>query len=557
MNTNKKKKQIIIILIVGIIIDFSAGLFMWKSTREAAAANFIADAETYFFALEKDINVHLEVLKSITSFYHSSKFVDRDEFHSFTKYFLSRHTSIQALEWIPKVPLAERAHFETLAKKDGFDNFSFTDRLKQGEMVSSPERSEYYPVYYVEPLESNRAAIGFDLASNPTRKAALDAAIESGQLIATAKIMLVQETGSQSGFLVFEPIFATKYIPESSTERQQKLKGFALGVFRVGDLVENAISFSVPHDLGINFTIRDITSPEHPELLYIGKSEHESKNDEQLSALSSDDFPFTKTQSIQFGERVWELQFFPTQFYLDNISNSASLITVLLGMIITLIIVKYMFSSITSLSTSETLNRQLLQESQQKEAAQQELKQANEKLNELYSLQTEELLESKNRTELALKSSDAGLWDWNIQTGAVIFNERWAEMLGYTLEEVEPHVSFWEKIVHPDDMPMVMEVLTKHLEGKTDIYQTEHRCKTKTGKWLWILDAGKVVEWDKENKPLRAIGTHIDITDRKQAEGVLKKERDHLKNFYDSALGQEEEIMRLQDIIEDMGGSYE
>ena len=133
------------------------------------------------------------------------------------------------------------------------------------------------------------------------------------------------------------------------------------------------------------------------------------------------------------------------------------------------------------------------------------------------------LTASKERLELALKSSEAGLWDWNVETGDVVFDERWAEMLGYTLDEVEPNVAFWEKIVHPDDMPEVMAALTGHLEGKSDIYQTEHRCKTKSGEWKWILDTGKVVEWDNKKQPLRAVGTHIDITEKKQAEVELLK----------------------------------
>lgn len=139
-----------------------------------------------------------------------------------------------------------------------------------------------------------------------------------------------------------------------------------------------------------------------------------------------------------------------------------------------------------------------------------ELKESMEKLKDL-----------KERYELVLKTNMAGLWDWNVETGEVVFDERWAEMLGYTLDEVEPNVAFWEKIVHPNDMESVMEVLTAHLEGKSEIYQTEHRCKTKNGAWKWILDTGRVIEWNDENKPLRAVGTHIDITEKKVMEEML------------------------------------
>jgi PAS domain S-box-containing protein len=122
------------------------------------------------------------------------------------------------------------------------------------------------------------------------------------------------------------------------------------------------------------------------------------------------------------------------------------------------------------------------------------------------------------RLELALLGSDAGLWDWNILTGEVYFSERWCSMLGYGISEIKPNISSWSEHVHPDDLPLVNEVLNKHLEGKLALYQTEHRVRTKNGEWKWILDTGKVTLRDQDGKPLRAVGTHIDITSKKESE---------------------------------------
>ncbi|RLC85292.1 MAG: hypothetical protein DRJ03_12100 [Chloroflexi bacterium] len=143
----------------------------------------------------------------------------------------------------------------------------------------------------------------------------------------------------------------------------------------------------------------------------------------------------------------------------------------------------------------------------------------------------EALRESEQRMELALRGADLGTWDWNVATGEVTFNERWAEMLGYGLDEIEPRVSMWEKLIHPDDMPDVMETRNSHLEGKTDFYETEHRVKHKSGDWVWILDKGRAIERDADGKPLRACGTHLDITGRKRAEEELKRYRDHLEEL--------------------------
>jgi len=131
------------------------------------------------------------------------------------------------------------------------------------------------------------------------------------------------------------------------------------------------------------------------------------------------------------------------------------------------------------------------------------------------------LRESEERLSLAIAGADLGTWDWDIKTGKVVFNDRWAEMLGYSLSEIKPDISTWESHVHPDDMTQIQQVLNDHLNGKTALYETEHRLLTKSGGWIWVLDKGKVIERDPNGHPLRATGTHLDITEKKRAEEAL------------------------------------
>lgn len=139
--------------------------------------------------------------------------------------------------------------------------------------------------------------------------------------------------------------------------------------------------------------------------------------------------------------------------------------------------------------------------------------------------------ESKERTQLALEGTDLGLWDWNITTGQVTINERWAEMLGYSLDEIEPHMRTWRKMVHPDDLPRVTEALSRHLAGETPVYETEHRLRSKDGTWKWVLNRGKVFERDSDDKPVRAAGTYLDITKRRQSEEALRNSENMVKNI--------------------------
>jgi len=127
--------------------------------------------------------------------------------------------------------------------------------------------------------------------------------------------------------------------------------------------------------------------------------------------------------------------------------------------------------------------------------------------------------EVKERLDLALKGTKAGIWDWYVQTGETVFNERWAEMLGYELEELEPTtIKTWRELAHPEDLERSEDLLEKHFVGETDMYEFEGRMKHKDGHWIWIFDRGKVVEWDDDGNPIRMTGSHIDITERKKAE---------------------------------------
>lgn len=130
----------------------------------------------------------------------------------------------------------------------------------------------------------------------------------------------------------------------------------------------------------------------------------------------------------------------------------------------------------------------------------------------------------QERLQLALEGGNLGFWDWDITTGAVQFGGMWASMLGYRPEEIEPHVRTWEALVHPEDKPEVDRKLTQHLAGETPIYEVEHRLKTKSGRWLWVLDRGRVVQRGADGKPLRAVGIHADINEQRMIRERLNSE---------------------------------
>ena len=138
------------------------------------------------------------------------------------------------------------------------------------------------------------------------------------------------------------------------------------------------------------------------------------------------------------------------------------------------------------------------------------------------------LQESQQRLEMAFHGAGLASWDWNVETGAVVYNDRWAQIRGFALNDVAPHISSRMNGIHPEDFPVVEQQLKACLDGDTLEYEAEMRVQTRAGEWTWILDRGRVIERDAQGMPLRMAGVEIDITARKRGELDLKRAQEFL-----------------------------
>ncbi len=219
---------------------------------------------------------------------------------------LSHLPSIQSLEWIPRVPDAQRAEYEEAARKDGLPGFQITEKDAHGGIRRAARRCEYFPVYYVEPRRGNEAAIGYDLASNGARLQALRRARDSGEAAATARITLVQEKEHSFGFLIFLPLYTSGMPTETVVQRRQALRGFVLGVFRLAGMVETALRRLRPG--GVEIYIEDASAPTEERFLYFHRSRTEERSSPSAAGGivdSHDDL--CSVNQCNVGGRTWRL----------------------------------------------------------------------------------------------------------------------------------------------------------------------------------------------------------------------------------------------------------
>jgi len=148
----------------------------------------------------------------------------------------------------------------------------------------------------------------------------------------------------------------------------------------------------------------------------------------------------------------------------------------------------------------------------------------------------EALRESEERLRLSLEGSGVSFWEWFPESGHIHFDDRWAKTLGYEPGEEAFDFQRWEESVHPDSKPVFEKALDDYLEGRNKRYELEYLIKTKAGDWKWIWAAGECVEWDKNKKPVRFLGTHRDITENKRAVEALKESEAQKRAILDSSL---------------------
>ncbi len=306
---------VVAVLGIGISLAAFAVTYHWEEGR----LRYELDNRTasYGKVLAHTLQTYIDKLDSIGALYAATKVVDRREFRIFAQTILEHHPGIQALEWIPRVPAVERTAYEKAARKDGFPGFQFKEVSGDGEMVAAGPREQYFPVFYVEPYQDNRKALGFDLGSNPKRLAALERARDSGRPVATARIRLVQETGEQYGFLVFVPIYASGLPAQATQQRRDNLRGFALGVFRIGDMVEAALR-QLPPSKDFDVYLFDESASPNERFLHHRPSHASAEGADGVADVAVHD-GLDSTVPIPVGGRNWTAVFKPTPILISRL----------------------------------------------------------------------------------------------------------------------------------------------------------------------------------------------------------------------------------------------
>lgn len=458
------------ILTAGAVLAGALLAIQLKSQSETVEANFRAAAQSRYSAIKKGLDGASEGIAQVAAFIDVTSPLSRQQFGTYALRQLETTPGLQALEWIPRVAAGDLAPVEA-AKRAEAPSFQIRERGADGQLRPVSGRAEYFPVYYVEPYRSNERALGFDLGSEPVRRTALLKAAETGRPVATSRVTLVQETGSQYGVLVFYPLYIFGSSPQTAEGRRADLIGFALSVVRLGDLVETALRQSP--EVGLRIVLCDESAPDETRPLYV----HESRP----KPAAGENSRLTSTTAFTFADRHWSITVTPAPGYFEGGFGWTLWLPSLAVMLLALLLAAYL---------------------------------------EVTRRQRRVLAESESRLELALRSSNMGVWSWDFTTQQRTFDSEACRLLGVEhRKERVTEAEFFSR-VHPDDLPSLRAAQARTVQGDAP-YGPEFRTIWPDGTEHFVTSRGRLIR-DSSGRPVGINGIVWDITEKKSAERALE-----------------------------------
>ncbi len=390
---------------------------------------------------------------------------------------------IQGVALVELVPPRRMAEHVAAMQRQGFPGYKVSP---------AGERQVYSSIIQIEPFTGlNLRALGFDMLTEPNRRAAMERARDTGLAAASGKVRLIQENGKdvQSGLVMYLPVYQRGMPTATLAQRRNSLIGWIGAPFRMNDLMAG---LGGERSGDIMLSIYDGTAVSDEARLYSSRL---------IGPPRVSPPRFRTLQPISVAGRPWVLAIESSQAFEQRINTDRPRLIAGIG---------------SALSIMVSLLVWLLASGRRRALS-------------LATQMTHQLSESEFRWKYALEGAGDGVWDWNISTGEVVYSEQWKTMLGYRNEEIGNSLSEWERLLHPEDKPGTDAIMRDYLDSTDGTLQAEFRMCCKDGSWKWIMTRATAVSRGVDGKPLRVIGTHTDISRSKNDEWALREANAQLK----------------------------
>jgi PAS domain S-box-containing protein len=459
-----------------------------RSTLNTFENAFHRQSSARVDALTHTLDRALSDLGILARFVEMSPALDQGEFSRFVRHLVATNHPAQTIVWAPRISRDAREAFEERVRRTISPEFRLLQMDSSGTFCPDAEHECYFPIYFADPLSGGYARLGFNLASEPSRAAALAAARDGGKPYITEPVQVPHKNGLRKGFLLFMPVYDPKRPHQTVMQRRRAHLGFIAGAYPVKNFIEEA-QRNLPNQ-GLAFILEDLDARPGNQELYRYSARSDIIDWTQPSGIAR------RVQILDMSGRNWRITFLAGRGFIDIYHSRWYWWILPIGFLLSILAATTAQRALTARLRVEQLGQERMQ-------------------------QVETM---QDRLNLALGGARLGLWDWDIQSNEIVYDARYAEILGQTIEEISP-ASFmdWENRCHPEDLQRVKERIRQNLTAESDFYDCEYRMRHKNGGWIWIQDRGRVTHRDDAGKPLRMAGIHADVTERKRTENMIRE----------------------------------
>ncbi|WNB77399.1 bifunctional diguanylate cyclase/phosphodiesterase [Methylomonas koyamae] len=427
--------------------------------------------------LQAKLLAYGDLVESISNLIYAYPRLTFADFERFTRLSFAEHPDLQALSWNPVVRYRDKADFEAAMRNEmQWPDMRISQRDASGKLVPADEREAYVAVRYIAPLDKNRLALGYDIASDELRHAAIAEAVSRNELTASAPLRLVQESGVSNGVLLLHPVYAEAAQAAAGPFGPKTPSGFAVGVFRIEDMLQHQLAASLPY--GLAFRLEDNGAPADNRVLY-----------RYGAPAEADLAEFSWSGEIPFNGRTWLATVYPTREFMAA-NRSLLAWTVLAASLILVSLFQALLLAITGRNAA--IERQV-------------------------DRQTKQLRSESEKNIALLHNASDGIHILNAEGNVIEASNSFCEMLGYRRDEViGMNLCRWDaRFANADQL---LAALRTQFENQAR-YQIETMHRRKDGSVFHVEVSGYPLELD--GKPV-LFNSSRDISQRKQADAELR-----------------------------------
>ncbi|SEJ07915.1 PAS domain S-box-containing protein/diguanylate cyclase (GGDEF) domain-containing protein [Pseudomonas linyingensis] len=488
-----------LLTLVGLALTALLARQLWQDSQAHVRHQFEHLAEERFARLDTRLKERQRDLDSVRRLFENSGEVTRAEFEQYTQPLLSDNL---ALSWAPLLQLdahdpdAQLHAFTQHAEALVGSHFRLREADHAGNLQPLQARDRYFPLLFSVSRSIAELPLGLDMASPGPRRDALEEAINSQQIGASAILRFTSGAEEDRlGLLLVAPVRAA-----ASTQHARVAEAPLLGALFSAISLRQLLDERQATLGGLALELHDLEQAGSPPLYRLGSPVHDS--------------PLQASRELRSGHWHYRLVLRPTARFLDQHPSLAAWSVALPGASLSLLLGLLLFVLLSQRQRALALVERRTAELQRNREA---------------------LRISEERWTLALDGIGDGVWDWDLQSDRLYFSPTWKALLGYAEDEIGDSPQEWRDRLHPEDAARCEHALHECLAGRTSMYRCEKRLRCKDGSWLWLLARGKVVERRADGQPLRMIGTHVDISRRKTLELELRQSNARLQRLLEAA----------------------